>query len=147
MGLLKSNDVRVALLEEKLNVYEDLSREMLAKLEVAVDKISESIQSISKITIRHEERITQSLESHAAITKLVDTLEEKRKEDKLEMTHKIEDTNKKLEDVYKFRYTVLGGFIIVSLVLTLGSNILSNIPLTNFLPRVTEPAPSHEPAR
>lgn len=147
MGVFKSSDVRLSLLEEKLNVYEDLSREMLAKLEVAVDKISESIQSISKITIRHEERITQSLESHAAITKLVDTLEEKRKEDKVEITRKIEETNKKLEDVYKFRYTVLGALIIVSLGLTIASNVLSNIPVTNFLPHVTEPAPSHDATR
>lgn len=135
MGVFKSSDVRLSLLEEKLNVYEDLSREMLTKLEVAVDKISESIQSISKITIRHEERITQSLESHAAITKLVDTLEEKRKEDKVELTHKLEETNKKLEEVYKFRYTVLGALIIVSLAITVASNVLSNIPFTNLMPR------------
>lgn len=141
MALFKSNDVRVALLEEKLNVYEDLSREMLAKLELAVDKISESIQSISKITIRHEERITQSLESHSAITKLVDTLEEKRKEDKQELNDKIVEINKKLEDVYKFRYTVLGGLIIASLLLTLGSNVLSNMSISDFLPRV-EVAPT-----
>lgn len=146
MGLFKSSDVRVALLEEKLSVYEDLSREMLAKLEVAVDKISESIQSISKITIRHEERITQSIESHAAITKLVDTLEEKRKEDKIEMSHRVEEINKKLEEVYKFRYTVLGALIILSLALTIGSNVLSNIPMTKFLPHTTS-GPQYEPRR
>jgi oligoendopeptidase F len=146
MGLFKSSDVRVALLEEKLSVYEDLSREMLAKLEVAVDKISESIQSISKITIRHEERITQSIESHAAITKLVDTLEEKRKEDKTEMSHRVEEINKKLEEVYKFRYTVLGALIISSLALTIGSNVLSNIPMTKFLPQTTS-GPQYEPRR
>lgn len=142
---MKSNDVRMALLEEKLNVYEELSREMLAKLEVAVDKISESIQSISKITIRHEERIEKSLESSAAMIKLIDTMEEKRREDKSEsdkMSRELEDKvdnslkeiDKKIDDIHKFRYTAVGGLIIISLFLTIGSNILSNIPLTDFLP-------------
>jgi plasmid maintenance system antidote protein VapI len=133
----------MALLEEKLNVYEELSREMLAKLEVAVDKISESIQSISKITIRHEERIEKSLESSAAMLKLIDTVEEKRREDKHESDNKVKELedkldlsvkeiDKKIDEIYKFRYTAVGALIIISLIITVGSNILSNIPLTSF---------------
>ena len=34
-------DPKVAVLESKLDIYEDLSREMLSKLEAAVEKISE----------------------------------------------------------------------------------------------------------
>lgn len=129
MQLFKSSDVRMAVLEEKLNVYEELSREMLAKLEVAVDKISESIQSISKITIRHEERIDKSLESNAALIKLIDTIQEKRKEDRTELISKIQETNTKLEEMYKFRYTVIGALIIISLVITVASNVITNIDL------------------
>jgi len=36
-----SQESKLAVLESKLNIYEDLSREMLQKLEAAVDKISE----------------------------------------------------------------------------------------------------------
>ena len=68
----KNTDVKMAVLEEKLSVYEELSREMLAKLENAVDKISETNQNISKILVRHEERIDQTLQSDAAIIKLLD---------------------------------------------------------------------------
>jgi hypothetical protein len=124
----------MAVLEEKLNVYEELSREMLAKLEVAVDKISESIQSISKITIRHEERIDKSLESNAAMIKLIETLEEKGKEDKKELTKEIETISNKVEEVYKFRYTVIGALVVISLAITVGSNVLSNIDLTRMVP-------------
>ena len=139
MPLFKSNDVRMAVLEEKLNVYEELSREMLAKLEVAVDKISESIQSISKITIRHEERIDKSLESNAAMIKLIETLEEKGKEDKKELTKEIETISNKVEEVYKFRYTVIGALVVISLAITVGSNILSNIDLTRMVsPNTTD---------
>ena len=129
MQLFKSSDVRMAVLEEKLNVYEELSREMLAKLEVAVDKISESIQSISKITIRHEERIDKSLESNAALIKLIDTIQEKRKEDRTELISKIQETNTKLEEMYKFRYTVIGALVIISLAITVVSNVITDIDL------------------
>ena len=133
MPLFKSNDVRMAVLEEKLSVYEELSREMLAKLEVAVDKISESIQSISKITIRHEERIDKSLESNAALNRLIDTLEEKRKEDKTEVMTKVQEISIKVEEVYKFRYTVIGALVVVSLLVTVASNVLSNIDITRIM--------------
>ena len=39
---------KVAVLESKLDMYEDLSREMLAKLEQAVEKISEENNTIIK---------------------------------------------------------------------------------------------------
>lgn len=133
MPLFKSNDVRMAVLEEKLSVYEELSREMLAKLEVAVDKISESIQSISKITIRHEERIDKSLESNVALIKLIDNIQEKRKEDKTEVMTKIQEISEKVEEVYKFRYTVIGALVVVSLLVTVASNILSNIDITRMM--------------
>jgi len=123
----------MAVLEEKLSVYEELSREMLAKLEVAVDKISESIQSISKITIRHEERIDKSLESNVALVKLIDTLQEKRKEDKIEVMAKVQDISVKVEEVYKFRYTVIGALVVVSLAITVASNVLSNIDITHIM--------------
>ena len=133
MPLFKSNDVRMAVLEEKLSVYEELSREMLAKLEVAVDKISESIQSISKITIRHEERIDKSLESNVALIKLIDNIQEKRKEDKTEVMIKIQEVSAKVEEVYKFRYTVIGALVVVSLLVTVASNVLSNIDITRMM--------------
>ena len=42
------SDSKVAQLETKLDIYEELSREMLAKLETAVDKIQEEIKAFSK---------------------------------------------------------------------------------------------------
>ena len=38
---------KVAVLESKLDIYEDLSREMLTKLEAAVEKISEGNNRIA----------------------------------------------------------------------------------------------------
>ena len=55
-----SQESKLAVLESKLGIYEDLSREMLAKLEAAVDKISEGNSRIATILAKHDERIEQS---------------------------------------------------------------------------------------
>ena len=62
-----SQDSKVAVLESKLNIYEDLSREMLAKLEAAVEKISEGNNRIAQILTKHDERIEQSMKTDSLI--------------------------------------------------------------------------------
>ena len=55
-----SQDSKVAVLESKLNIYEELSREMLTKLEAAVEKISEGnnrILKFSRSTMRESSRV------------------------------------------------------------------------------------------
>ena len=47
---------KLAVLESKLNIYEDLSKEMLDKLERAVGTISESSNRVAVILERHEGR-------------------------------------------------------------------------------------------
>ena len=49
------SDSKVAQLETKLDIYEELSREMLAKLETAVDKISEGNARIATILAKHDD--------------------------------------------------------------------------------------------
>ena len=55
-----SQGSKIAVLESKLDIYEDLSREMLSKLESAVDKISEGNARIAAILAKHDERIEQT---------------------------------------------------------------------------------------
>ena len=45
---------KVAVLESKLDIYEELSREMLAKLESAVEKITEGNNKIANVLTKHE---------------------------------------------------------------------------------------------
>ncbi|AIX28093.1 hypothetical protein Syn7803US19_164 [Synechococcus phage ACG-2014a] len=47
---------RLAVLESKLDIYEDLSKEMLDKLERAVGTISENSNRVAVILERHENR-------------------------------------------------------------------------------------------
>jgi hypothetical protein len=65
---------KVAVLESKLDMYEDLSREMLSKLESAVEKISEGNNRIAQILTKHDERIEQSMKTDTLIIKMIDEL-------------------------------------------------------------------------
>jgi acetylglutamate kinase len=67
---------KVAVLESKLDMYEELSKEMLSKLETAVDKISEGNNRIATILAKHDERIDQSIKSDELIIKMIDELKE-----------------------------------------------------------------------
>ena len=66
---------RVSLLEEHLASYDEISKQMLSRLEQAVEKISESTRNISQILIRHEERIDRASEASAALIQLINKTE------------------------------------------------------------------------
>ena len=99
-----SQESKLAVLESKLNIYEDLSREMLAKLEAAVDKISEGNSRIATILAKHDERIEQSIKSDTLIVKMIEDMKEENKEDHIIVIKRIEALEKVVEDLKKFRW-------------------------------------------
>ena len=88
---------KVSVLESKLDIYEDLSREMLSKLESAVDKISEVNQRIAIVLERHENRLDESDKSDQAILQLITRVE-----------HNLEDLEKKVDQLSRFRWITVG---------------------------------------
>lgn len=104
-----SQESKLAVLESKLNIYEDLSREMLAKLESAVDKISEGNNRIAMILAKHDERIEQSMKSDTLIIKMIEDM----KENNDKRISKIETT---LEELNKFKWQ-LGGIATIAVVI------------------------------
>jgi chromosome segregation ATPase len=127
-NLFGTSDVRLAVLEEKLDVYEELSREMLAKLEAAVDKISEANQNVARILVRHEERLDQTLQSDAAIIKLLDELKEQRKGDMIRLDSElngikedIESAHSKISDLSRYRWLIVGATLVLSFVISEGN--------------------------
>ena len=118
--MLGSNaDVKV--LESKLTIYEDLSREMLAKLESAVDKISEGNARIANILAKHDERIDQSIRSDELIIKMI---EDHRQYD----DDKFKEIETKIDSLSKFRWQV--GAIAAFAVIIVG--IVTPVALTTF---------------
>jgi FtsZ-binding cell division protein ZapB len=95
---------KLDVLESKLNIYESLSREMLDKLENAVDKISESNQRIANILAKHDERIDQSIKTDALIIKMIDEVKESNTNEHRQVTNRIAAVEKTVDDLLKFRW-------------------------------------------
>ena len=107
---------KLAVLESKLGIYEDLSREMLAKLEAAVDKISEGNSRIATILAKHDERIEQSIKTDELLIKMIDEVKDSNEKEHEEISDRFDKLEKKIEELSKFRWQ-LGGIVAVAVVL------------------------------
>lgn len=128
-----SQDSKLAVLESKLGIYEELSREMLSKLEAAVDKISEGNSRIATILAKHDERIEQSIKTDELLIKMIDEVKETNEKEHKEIADKFEKIEQKIEGLTKFRWQV-GGVLAVAAVL-IGT-------INAFIPKLLTPAPA-----
>jgi len=118
-----SQDSKVAVLESKLNIYEDLSREMLAKLEAAVEKISEGNNRIAQILTKHDERIEQSMKTDTLIIKMIDELKEESEKDHKVIHDRIDKIQVEIKAFSKFRWQVGGVLVVAALIIGAGSRL------------------------
>ena len=88
---------KLAVLESKLGIYEDLSKEMLDKLERAVATISENSNRVAIVLERHESRLDKSDENDRAILKLIEKVEEK-----------LDAVESRVNDLSRFRWISVG---------------------------------------
>tara|TARA_B100001094_G_C18170578_1_gene794856 strand:+ start:594 stop:995 length:402 start_codon:yes stop_codon:yes gene_type:complete len=79
------------ILESKLEIYEDLSKEMLDKLERAVSSIQENSNRVAIVLERHENRLDEGDRTNDAIMQVV-----KRVEERMEKIEKKTEENSKL---------------------------------------------------
>ena len=118
-----SQGSKVAVLESKLDIYEDLSREMLSKLEAAVDKISEGNNRIAQILTKHDERIEQSMKTDALIIKMIDELKEESEKDHKVIHDRIDRLQVEIKGLSKFRWQVGGVLVVAALIIGAGSRL------------------------
>ena len=80
---------KLAVLESKLGIYEDLSKEMLDKLERAVASISESSNRVAIVLERHEARLEENDRNDQLILTMIGDLKEStdRKSTRLNSSH------------------------------------------------------------
>ena len=99
---------KLAVLESKLEIYEDLSKEMLDKLERAVGTISENSNKVAVILERHENRLDEGDKANQAIIKMIN--DHQRYDEKMfeRFSEKFEQMEKKVDDLYKFRWIAVG---------------------------------------
>ena len=114
-----SDHSKVAVLESKLDMYEDLSREMLSKLESAVDKISEGNARIAAILAKHDERIEQSLKTDDLIIKMIDEVKRESDKDHKIIHERIDKIQVELKSLSKLKWQA--GALVAAAVLIVGA--------------------------
>jgi len=89
-------------LQSKLDIYEDLSKEMLDKLERAVSTISENSNRVSIILERHENRLDEGDKSNQLIIKMIGEMETRGEKNQTLLHERIDKIQKKVDSNQKF---------------------------------------------
>ena len=108
---------KLAVLESKLNIYEDLSKEMLDKLERAVTTISDNSNKIAVVLERHENRLDENERADDLILKMLEEMKERHEKDN-ELIHQRVTTLQKKVDT-NARFVVGAGAVLATLVAVL----------------------------
>ena len=117
---------KLAVLESKLDIYEDLSKEMLDKLERAVATISENSNRVAIILERHENRLAESERADQLIIKMIEELKEEIDDIDKGVKARFFDQDKKIEENQKWIW--MAGAVLTTAVTIL--QILPNIGLS-----------------
>ena len=108
---------KIAVLESKLDIYEDLSKEMLDKLERAVGTISENSNRVAVILERHENRLDESERADKLIIGMLEEMKERHEKDNETIHSRVSALQKKVDINAKF---VIGaGAVLATLVTVL----------------------------
>ena len=119
-----ADNSKVAVLESKVDLYEELSKEMLAKLEAAVEKISKGNARIATILAKHDERIEQSIKSDELIIKMIDVLKETGEKNNKIIHDRIDRLQVDIKAFSKFRWQVGGVLVVAAIIIGAGSRIV-----------------------
>jgi len=121
----RSDLAKLDVLETKFNMYEDLSRQMIDKLEQAVEKISDSNNKIASILTKHDERIEQTIRNDEGFAKQLDELKHENKEDHGRVIKRIEKLEEKMDDFIKFRWMAVGIAVVLTILVSQASSVVS----------------------
>ena len=122
----------IAVLESKFEMYENLSKEMLDKLERAVTSISENSNKISVILERHENKLEESEKTDALLLKMLDEVKQENKRDHKEVKERINKIEEKIQELSKFRWQIGGVIIVASLIVGAVTSGISSKLLTSL---------------
>jgi hypothetical protein len=118
-----STDTKVAVLEEKVSIYE----QMMRKIEDAIYAISETSQGISKMLAIHEERLEQAMRSDEVIIKLIDDLKKEVESEDLDLSERIDEVLIKLEEVRKIKWMTMGVGVFAAVLIGALANLASGM--------------------
>jgi hypothetical protein len=117
--------IKIAVLEQKLVEFSNI----VGKIDNAIEKISEVNTNIIKMLAVHDERIEQCNRSDDLLIKMINDLKVDNSKDHNIVVSRINDMEKKVDELSKFRWVVGGigvlAVIMASTVTTLASGWLS----------------------
>lgn len=116
-----SNETKIAVLEERLTSYEV----MMKKIDEAIQIMGQTSQSISKMLAVHEEKLDNTNKTDEVIFSRIRVMEDKNTEEhgrvierfeslEKKIDNRIGSVDKKVDDVTKFRWLVMGALVIIS---------------------------------
>jgi DNA repair ATPase RecN len=110
-----SPDTKIAVLQERLSVYE----QMMERIDTAIQKIGETSQNISQMLAVHNEKIEQCNRTDNLIVAMIEdikkTSKEQHEEISKELGERIDKVEEKVESISKFRWQVLGGLAVIAI--------------------------------
>ena len=109
----------ISVLEAKFQIYEDLSKEMLDKLERAVATISENSNRVAVILERHESRLNESDRNDQIIIKMLDDVKAANTKEHVAVIKRLDTLENRVNDLATFRWIATG--IGTAAVLVIGS--------------------------
>ena len=98
----------LAVLESKFEIYENVSKEMLDKLDRAVNTISENSNRVAIILERHEGKLNESARTDQVIIQMIEDLKETNTREHEATKQRIEKIESKIQDLSKFRWITVG---------------------------------------
>ena len=107
---------KLQVLESKFDIYEDLSKEMLDKLERAVTTISDNSNKIAIVLERHENRLDEGERTNMTIMKMIE--DHQKYDDRMfeNLAGKFRDLEKKVEKHNRF---VIGATAVLATIVTI----------------------------
>lgn len=109
-----SADTKIAVLEERLTSYEA----MMKKIDEAIQIMGKTSQSISKMLAVHEEKLDHSTKNDDLIISMIDEMKKENKTDHNSVKTKVLELEKKVEEITKFRWLIVGGALLATFLIS-----------------------------
>ena len=125
---------KLQVLESKLDIYEDLSKEMLDKLERAVSTISDNSNKIAIVLERHENRLDEGERTNMTIMKMIE--DHQKYDDRMfeSLAGRFLDLEKKVERNTKF---VIGATAVIATIVTIAQVAVPVLTRTSVTSTIT----------
>jgi len=116
-----TTETKIALLEERLSVYE----QMMKKIESAIEKISETSQTISKMLAIHDEKIEQHERADNSLSRLIYEMKEENEDNCKRVSDRIDKIEIEVKEVGKIKWMTVGCGVLLAVLTTAFSTLAS----------------------